>query len=67
MVDDSAQDVAVLAPGLELPQPEQDDYELWMENVETVVLLSGANTVAYIHGWVNWVGLWCYHSSSDIA
>ena len=27
--------MAVLAPGLELPQPEQDDYELWMENVET--------------------------------
>ena len=27
--------MAVLAPGLELPQTEQDDYELWMENVET--------------------------------
>lgn len=36
--------MAVLAPGLELPQPEQQDYELWLENVETWLFFCGVQT-----------------------
>ena len=36
--------MAVLAPGLELPHPEQQDYELWLENVETWLFFCGVQT-----------------------